>query len=374
VLVFASGQPIPFDVGLARALPYRLGERNTFPEAEQTAFREALAKRLREARELAATGPAADSPLVQLLQGYSPPEVAHLKTDVFRERVSYSASTREALRLARAQRPASAAALALSEIEARLGTLDGVETGIIVDLLLSYRAVGAFDAMIGLFDRLPEVIRRTVLVREQYAFALTRKAAKAEASVRDELRDRASRVLEGLISERGASSETCGLLGRVYKDRWQEARETEPARARGLLRQAIGAYTNGFRADWRDAYPGINAATLLDIQGDAESIRERDALVPVVRYAVIQHMAGKKPDYWDHATLLELAVLANDQAKATTHIEDALGAMREYWEPETTANNLGLLRAARAARGVDVTWLERLIDELDAAARAKRGE
>jgi hypothetical protein len=33
--------------------------------------------------------------------------------------------------------------------------------------------------------------------------------------------------------------------------------------ARALLKSAIDAYLAGFEADWRDAYPGINAVTLM---------------------------------------------------------------------------------------------------------------
>jgi len=71
-----------------------------------------------------------------------------------------------------------------------------------------------------------------------------------------------------------------------------------------------------FEADIRDAYPGINAVTLLDIQGDDESKARRDKLIPVVRYAVEPQFRSRKPDYWDYATMVELAVLASDEKVA----------------------------------------------------------
>ena len=69
-----------------------------------------------------------------------------------------------------------------------------------------------------------------------------------------------------MVEDHGPSSETLGLLGRVYKDRWDDDREGSPLRAEGHLDNAIDAYRRGFEADWRDAYPGINAVTLMEIR------------------------------------------------------------------------------------------------------------
>ena len=70
----------------------------------------------------------------------------------------------------------------------------------------------------------------------------------------------------------------------------------------------------GFEADWRDAYPGINAVTLMELCDPPDPRQQQ--LLPVVAYAVERRIAAGKPDYWDHATRLELAVLARDEAKA----------------------------------------------------------
>ena len=51
------------------------------------------------------------------------------------------------------------------------------------------------------------------MVREQLGLALNRAGRGEEAE----------RVLTSLIEERGPSSETYGILGRVYKDRWDAA-------------------------------------------------------------------------------------------------------------------------------------------------------
>jgi hypothetical protein len=120
----------------------------------------------------------------------------------------------------------------------------------------------------------------------------------------------------------------------------------------------------------RDAYPGINTATLLDVQGSDAAKAKRDRLVPVVRFAVEQRLRAKNPDYWDYATLVELAVLGNDSALANECLESALGLAKERFMPETTSRNLSLIREFRAARGEDVAWL----DEIIAALNKKAGK
>jgi hypothetical protein len=117
-------------------------------------------------------------------------------------------------------------------------------------------------------------------------------------------------------------------------------------------------------ADQRDAYPGINAVTLLDIKGDTESLQKKDRLLPVVRFAVTRRLEGATADYWDHATMLELAVLENKPEDAADYLGQALADVRESWEPETTENNLKLIADARKKRGEETGWLIRVIEAL----------
>jgi len=85
-------------------------------------------------------------------------------------------------------------------------------------------------------------------------------------------------------------------------------------------------------------------------------------LIPIVTYAVERRIAAGKPDYWDYATLLELAVLAKDEPKARDAAGAAFGVLREGWEAETTARNLRLIREARAKRNDEVTWAKAIED------------
>jgi len=218
--------------------------------------------------------------------------------------------------------------------------------------------VKAWNDMITLVDRMAPPLAATVMVREQLGLALNRAGRS----------DEAERVLTTLIEERGPSSETYGILGRVYKDRWEASvKAGEAFRARGLLNQAITAYLRGFETDWRDAYPGVNAVTLMELKDPPDS--RLLPLIPVVRYAVERRIASGKPDYWDHATLIELAVLGRDEAGAVAALDAALAVVRESWEPETTARNLRLIREARERRGEPASWALEVEDALAASGR-----
>ncbi|HVR97003.1 MAG TPA: TRAFs-binding domain-containing protein [Thermoanaerobaculia bacterium] len=345
ILTFAQGGgQLPFDVAPLRAMPYKLTPEGTPDDLKTT--KEAVAKRLVEARELARKEPAKDSPIYQLVEDY--PDIDHTKTDVFRDRVQYSEEQKKKLAAARKQ-----GGDALRAAEQEMGDLGSVESGVLVDLFLSYRAVKAWDDMIGLVERMPKELAGTVMLQEQLGLALNR-AGRG---------DEAEQVLQSLIERRGPSSETYGILGRVYKDRWEAAAKAgKSMQARGLLDKAIDAYLKGFEADWRDAYPGINAVTLLEIKNPSDPRLQE--IFPVVSYAVERKIAAGKPDYWDYATRLELAVLDKDEQKGAPALSDALADVREIWEPETTVRNLRLIREARERRGEDVPWAKEAEDEL----------
>ena len=84
--------------------------------------------------------------------------------------------------------------------------------------------------------------------------------------------------------------------------------------------------------------PAINAVTLMEMMQKPRS-RARREMLPVVRYSAMRK-AASAPDYWDYATLMELAVLARDEDDADDKLGEALSVARASWEVETTARNL----------------------------------
>ncbi len=366
VLIFSENTRLPFDVAPLRALPYRLTATGTPADVDET--RKALAGKLRDARQAVT-----DSPLFQLLDGLKPPDIARLRTDVFRDRVRYSSEAKERLAVAKKKdketldrekkeineekRKELSGPKELQAVQKTLGTISDTEAGVVIDLFLSYRDVEGWEEMIALVDEMSAPLAETVMVQEQLAFALNRAGRGEEAE----------RVLLKLLERRGPSSETYGLLGRVYKDRWKAALEAGEGRlARGFLDKAIDAYVRGFEADWRDAYPGINAVTLMEIRDPPDPRREK--ILPVVAYSTERRVATGEPDYWDYATLLELAVLANDREAAEKATDKALAESPHGWQMKSTAGNLELIRNARQKRGETVDWADDIERDLRGSA------
>jgi hypothetical protein len=95
----------------------------------------------------------------------------------------------------------------------------------------------------------------------------------------------------------------------------------------------------------------------------------RIQLNTVVRYAVERRIASSQPDYWDYATLLELAVLSQEKDLANTSLSNAMSVLREPWEAATTARNLSFLRDLQQARGDQVQWQNKVINELNMAMK-----
>jgi tetratricopeptide (TPR) repeat protein len=352
VQIIAEGSRLPFDVQMLRTIPYKLGMDGVPDPSNAATTSAAIAKFLKEARN-----GTKDSPVFQLIDGLPVPSLEHLKTDVFRDQVDYSVQVRD--KLADARRSFQKAD-AVRAVEKGLGDIADLDTGVAIDLMLSYRAVSAWEDMVKLIQRFSAPLAQTVMVREQLGLALNRLKR----------RDEAQQVLLKLIEERGPSSETCGILGRVYKDQWEDALKSGNSfLASGYLDKAIKLYLQGFEADWRDAYPGINAVTLMELRTPPDDRRKE--LVPVVRYAVQRKIEKSEPDYWDYATLLELAVLEGNQDTATHALGDALANVREQWEPETTAHNVRLIRETRQARG-DPTPFEAEVEHALGQAAALR--
>jgi tetratricopeptide (TPR) repeat protein len=346
-IIFVEGTVIPFDIALVRGIAYRTDGKGE--PIDTAAPIEAIRSLLREARDTARD----DSPMFQLIDDLPRWEIDHSKTDVFRKSVDYSKRYKD--RLSEAVREGAEAVQKIASDPALADLID-VEAGIVVDLFLSLRDVKAYGGMIDLYGRMPAPLQQAKMMREQLGFALNREGRF----------DDAEKVLKAVIDQFGPSSETNGLLGRIYKDRWEIAREAKRPEARSLLRRAIDTYLDGFQADWRDAYPGVNAVSLMELQ-DKRDDRQAQ-LLPVVRYSAMRK-ADKNPDYWDHATLMELAVLSRDDEAAEEQLSEALGFARAGWELESTAANLGRMRRARSERGEDVAMIERLEQELVRAAK-----
>ncbi len=354
VIVFGEGTVLPFDIALVRGISYKTdgGGEPVAPEATI----EAIAGQLAAARG----NPHDDSPIFQLIEGAPRWDVDHSKTDIFRKEVDYSKRYKDRLRSALGQGKNAAEAVKAIAVEPALANLLEVESGVVVDLFLSLRDVEAHADMIALYHRMPLPLQRAKMMREQLGFALNREGRFEEAE----------KVLKEVIAEFGSSSETNGLLGRIYKDRYKRAEKEGLPEARALLKNAVDTYLAGFEADWRDAYPGVNAITLMEKMAKPDP--RQAEILPVVRYSAARK-AAKNPDYWDFATLLELAVIAGDADDADVRLGEALMMEHEPWQLKTTAENLELIRLKRERQGEDASWIQKFENMLKERAQRPKG-
>ncbi len=337
ITLFESSSRLPFDVNFLRSLPYDRKLDNLEELKSQ------LTKKLSNAKS---HNKDTDSPLFQLVEGIKPSNIEHIKTDIFRKQVEYNKEIKLKLEILRKEKNLEGLLCLENEIN-----IETVEFGVLVDLFLSYRAVEAFKNMISLVKKMPKPLQHSIMIQEQLGFALNR----------INKRDDAINVLKEIIKNHGNSSETLGILGRVYKDKYKEALECKDNfMAQGYLKKAIDTYLEGFESDFRDAYPGINAITLMDISGD----ERKDKLLPIVEYALKQKMK-QSCDYWDYATLLELSIISENEEEANKVLFNVIDNIREPFEPKTTANNIRMLLEKKQQRkSKDFSWISEIIEKL----------
>jgi tetratricopeptide (TPR) repeat protein len=208
--------------------------------------------------------------------------------------------------------------------------------------LLAFRGHDDWRGLVRAIAVLPPELRSHWKVQQQLGLALNRAGSSEEAEG----------VLRRLLDGPGDHSKTYGILGRIYKDRWQTAHRPQD------LEKSIDAYVRGFEANPRNPYPGINALTLMTIRD------EHDPAIATFSERVRAAVEGRQrsADYFDSATRLELAVVMKESNSIDALLGDARRRGREPWQLETTANNLRLLRDARETAG-DSANMEREVEQ-----------
>jgi len=339
--IFAFDSDLPFDLKMERTIPYKLNDDGNLIDVENTI--DLLTKKIIHCRE----NPHIDSPVFQLVDGFNVTHnLSHEKTDVFRKQAEYDNTIKEKLFEARNDSKEKVISI-IQDLE----PIAEKSTGIVVDLFLSLRAVKAHQEMVDLYEKMDQPLQKTKLVREQLGFAMNRIGDKKNAE----------RVLLELLKDYGFDPETNGILGRIYKDQYLAEENRNSLKAKGYLNKAIKSYQQGFDADWRDAYPGVNLVTLAELAGKRDLVKE---YLPVVEFSAKRRMDN--PDYWDLATLSELKVIEGDVSKAQDYLSDAITYIpdNESWMLETTLNNFEMIKDAREHREEDVSELNQLIKEM----------
>ncbi|HEX3467616.1 MAG TPA: TRAFs-binding domain-containing protein [Candidatus Elarobacter sp.] len=359
IIVSGKNGPLPFDIANLRAIPYELVD-GRLTDDGAAAFVTALRARVADAIAQGASDQ--DSPLFQLFANF--PGVPVNPEDIdpaFKERALELQSVRDRLGSARSLgRDAGLAAVAA--LAANVVSPNGVEASLVMDVIFAYRALSAFDEIVAFVESLPDELRRkSFTVREQCALALNKRNGPGD-------RENAIKLLKALQAERSdPSSETAGLLGSVYKAQYFEALAGgRQILAANYLENAIDAYRDGFSADPRDYYPGINLLELLLVDGSDEAVAEIKRTLPAVAFAVTRLGGVKSSDYWVVATALELAILANDWSTAARAVPRMVGLTeddKDHFRLGSTLANLDAIRARRPA-GIDPAAFDEILTQL----------
>ncbi|WP_378211149.1 TRAFs-binding domain-containing protein [Anoxybacteroides rupiense] len=357
IMIFNEGATLPFDVRPLRAIPYRLNNEGKLSDTEADTLRKALAQKLKEALE----DDISDSPLFHLIPNFPGIELPHEVTESFRDRAKYIDSLRGEIEKARFNKESGVEEL--NKIRTKLKPFKNAPPELLVDLLLAYRDLESWDNMINLVSEFPTNLMEHRTIQEQLAFALNRRNQSGD-------RDEAIQILKKVISLYGSNPETCGILGRVYKDLYSDAiKAGKKFQAEGFLDESIRWYKKGFEADPRDYYPGINAAMLLFEKGDEESLSEMESLIPVLQFAIGRRGGLSSHDYWDVATVLQLSILGQNWDFAVRAAQ-RFGAMATHaWSVKTTVDDLKRMKQTMIKNGRDTSCLSEIISNLEEVQR-----
>ncbi len=361
VCIFEKNTKLSFDVAPLRAFPYDFTDGAIIDVQQQT---EALATLIKinlnnqKAQE--------DSPIGQLITTYKFPNLDYLQEDAasFTDWVKSTNASKDELgaqvknwKQAGKENNADGQKDAVQKVKAiEIAEGSGLKYNydLLHVLLDSYKSMGAFAEIARMLSPVVNgAVTENVFLQQQLAFAYNKIKQREDAE----------KILLAIIDKYGTDSETNGLLGAVYKGMMDD-NITDDLLHQEYLTKAADSYLAGFEADPRNFYPGINALTLMFLSEQADARFNR--FMPVVTYAAERQLASKTKDYWVQATMLELAVLDLDAAKAKQYLGGALFCNPDGWMKTTTAGNLQKIydKAILTKSKEDMAWLQETIKRL----------
>ncbi|GAA6220405.1 mitogen-activated protein kinase kinase kinase 5-like isoform X1 [Lates japonicus] len=253
--------------------------------------------------------------------------LVHLLSNVHIQSSEYfRESIRHEIRMARERFSGQALSEELSHIQKRLDSVELLTPDIVMNLILSYRDIQDYDAIIKLVETLNHLpmclVARHQNIQFHYIFALNR---------RNQPGDRA-KALEAILpiveSGHKVASDVYCLCGRIYKDMFMSSGFTDHC----SRDQACYWYGKAFETE-PTLHSGINNVVLLMAAG-----HEFDTSIELRKLGVtLSTLLGRKGslekmrDYWDVGFYLGANILANEHRKVIVASEKLYRLKAPIW-------------------------------------------
>jgi tetratricopeptide (TPR) repeat protein len=359
-LLISAGGRVPSNISYVQTLFYRPDSSGRLTGEAATTFRQALQGLIRQSQRTAIS----DSPIYEFfpdLEVAVPPE---LESQVRRRRTPPPGLPRREFAQSVLESPARAIG-ELNKIQEELRGAPEADPVEYLNLLRKYRDLSEWDRVIALAQDAPPAVAESPEVLQLLALALNRRGHTGD-------QDRAIALMEQLVAEPGADSESFGILGRIYKDRYEQAKaQNDSAAAAVNLDRALKYYRAGFEKNPRDYYPGINVVTLLLQRDDDASRAELNAILPRVR-AAVQEKLEAGPDFWAVATDLQLAAIARDWPAVNQAVGRVAALATSGWMLDTMLRDLRVLKDKFTDKA-DLARMEEALSFLSQLARQAGG-
>lgn len=305
-LVCLDGETLPFDLGRIPVSRFYRDEGDV-SDADLVHSLETLVAAFRRA---ANPGTGTDSPVFAHLSGLTPVELPDVKSlpDIESKAAHDEDDLDRQIGWASQLRRVSTLRDRAGEVERNASLSEKVKGRLLGNIAYGLISCGKLDAAQELLAKLAEADPSNVVLQQYYAHTLIR----GTEGDRDQELDEAKWRLEKLVRDQGPDPETCGLLGsarKVMAERALGRRDLETAVTHA--RAAVLAYEEGFKADVRAYYPGVNIVALSRLLGQRWAPNKKDLarareILPVVRFVVLNALKRGGADLWVDVTAAEL--------------------------------------------------------------------
>ncbi|XP_063161222.1 mitogen-activated protein kinase kinase kinase 15 isoform X2 [Candoia aspera] len=251
----------------------------------------------------------------------------------------YKESLLNDIRKAREKYQGEELAKELARIKLRMDNTEVLTSDIVINLLLSYRDIQDYDAMVKLVETL-EMLPTCDLadqhnIKFHYAFALNRRNNMGD-------REKALQVMLQVLQtcDHPAPDMFC-LCGRIYKDIFFDL-DCKDDSSRD---KAIEWYRKGFELQ-STLYSGINLAVLLIVSGEQFETSMELRKIGVRLNSLLGRKGNleKMNNYWDVGQFFTVSMLASDVGKAVQAAERLFKLKPPIWYLKSLLQNLVLIQ------------------------------